>query len=277
MAVIRSISPINHVFETSGSFPVKVLCEDVSEYVCKYTRGFPASSLFIEHLAATFLRIWKLKIPETKFVIIPGEHIPKSIIGPTIQPYFFESPCFGCKYYEYAKEIDPSILALEGQTKLIKNIKDKGDILKISLFDLWMANEDRNHNNYNLLLNPTEAGYYFTPIDHEKCFNTNSLKTGRELVLLTEDESLITTDLARLIYRKYDELPALIDQIVANYYLWVSDCENELENAINAIPVQWGIDSTDQITLLKATLFSKKWVKECEDTFRDYANRYLLP
>lgn len=277
MDSIRSISPISHVFETSGSFPVKVLCEDVNEYVCKYTRGFPASRLFIEHLAATFLRIWELKVPETKFVTIPVEHIPKSITGPTIQPYFFESPCFGSKYFEYAKEIDPSILALEGQTRLIKNIKDKGDILKISLFDLWMANEDRNHNNYNLLLNPTEEGYYFMPIDHEKCFNTNSLRPGRDLVLLTEDESLITTGLARLIYGKYGGLTALIDEIAADYYIWVSNCENDLENAINAIPVQWGIDSKDQITLLKATLFSKKWVKECEETFKDYANRYLLP
>ena len=41
--MLTSISPITKVFQTTGSNPVKVLCSDVNEYVCKYSRNNPAS------------------------------------------------------------------------------------------------------------------------------------------------------------------------------------------------------------------------------------------
>ncbi len=139
-----------------------------------------------------------------------------------------------------------------------------------------MGNEDRSHNNYNLLLG-SDPDYVFMPIDHERCFNGNSVTVERGFVILTEDETLLNTELASLVFRNFKALPKLIDEIAANYYLWVADCEKSLENAINAMPDQWGIQKEDRIALLKSTLFQKDWIDECNTTFKQYAIRFLKP
>ncbi len=124
-----------------------------------------------------------------------------------------------------------------------------------------MGNEDRSHNNYNLLLS-TDPDYVFMPIDHERCFNGNSLTTTRGMVILTEDETLLNTELTSLVLRNFKGLPALVEEIAAKYYLWVADCENSLENVVNAMPDQWGIAKDDKIALLKSTLFQPNWIEE---------------
>jgi hypothetical protein len=273
---VESISPITRVFQTNGSNPVKVLCENVNEYVCKYSRGNPASGLFIEYLAASFLKIWHLNVPEFAVVRILPEHIPAKYHSTTIQPHFFQVPCFGSKYYDFAKEIDPSITVIRNDRKIIRKIGQKEDLLSIGLFDLWMANEDRNHNNYNLLLN-TDPEFRFIPIDHEKCFNSNSLTSQRGFAMLTEDETLFSTVLAKMVLGDVKDLQIQIDQVAANSYLWVADCRNSLENVINGMPDQWGIAKADKITLLNSTLFQQSWIENCVETFKDYTTRFLLP
>jgi hypothetical protein len=258
-----------------GSNPVKVLCNDVSEYVCKYTRHMPATPLFNEYLAAEFLRIWGLRVPDSSIVHVRAEHIPPEIVNQTIQPRFFNGPCFGSKHIDFGKEIDQSISLIPGDTKIVKKIKHKAELLSIALFDLWMANDDRNHHNYNLLLN-TDPEFYFIPIDHEKCFNTNSLAVGRGMEMLTEEDTLINTDLAKLVFQDFKGLKNQIDEIVVNYYLWVAECQKGLENIVNAMPDQWGVAKVDKIALLNSTLFHPKWISDCEATFKDYTERFLL-
>ena len=147
--VCRSISPISKVFQT-GTSPVKVLCDDFNEYVCKHSHRTPADILFLEYLAASFGQLWKLKIPEFAFVQIQAEHIPADLTGNSVQPRSFLIPSFGSRNYEFAKEIDASFLSLEDSSKELRKIKNKVDILRIGLFDRWIANEDRHIHNYNL-------------------------------------------------------------------------------------------------------------------------------
>ena len=255
---------------------MKVLCDDVNEYVCKYSRNNPASSLFNEYLAAEFLKIWELKVPDFRLVNINQQHIPEQIISTTVQPRFFQMPVFGSKYIDYAKEIDSSIIAIENDKQIIRKIANKQDLLSIALFDLWMGNEDRSHNNYNLLLS-TNPEFLFMPIDHERCFNGNSVTLERGMVLLTEDETLLNTELCSLILKDYKGLSALVEEIATKYYLWVSDCEKSLENIINSMPDQWGIAKDDKIALLKFALFQQDWINECSITFKNYAVKFLMP
>lgn len=253
-----------------------MLCEDLNEYVCKYSRHSPASSLFNEYLAAVFLKIWDLKVPDFNLVNIQQHHITNEFIGNTIQPRFFDTPTFGSQYIEHAKEIDSSISAIESDKKIIKKIGNKQDLLSIALFDLWMGNEDRNHNNYNLLLR-SDPDFVFMPIDHERCFNGNTVTASRGFVILTEDETLLNTELAALVFKDYKGFPKLVDEIAAKCYLWVADCQKSLENVINSMPDQWGIQKEDKIALLKSTLFHPAWIDECNFTFKDYATRFLIP
>jgi len=70
---ITEIKP-EHCYQTRGSRPVRALCNDLNYYVCKYhtSSGFPYH-LFNEYLAACFLQIWQLPVPEFAFVKIKKE------------------------------------------------------------------------------------------------------------------------------------------------------------------------------------------------------------
>jgi len=72
-----------------------------------------------EYLAASFLRTWHLNGPEFAVVRILPEHIPVKYHSTTIQLHFFQVPCFGSKYYDFAKEIDPSITVIRNDRKII--------------------------------------------------------------------------------------------------------------------------------------------------------------
>jgi hypothetical protein len=275
LQTLQSISPISKVYQTSGSNPVKVLCSDLNEYVVKYKKFTPASDLFNEFLASEFLRLWTIRVPDSAIVTIKDEHIPAEIVSPTIQPAFFHAPCFGSKHNDFAKEMEPLMGLVKNDTKIIKRIRNKEEFLIIALFDLWMTNEDRRHNNNNLLLN-TDPEYYFVPIDHVNCFNSNSLAVGRGMEMLTEEDTIINTDLAKVIFQNSKSLLNQIDGVIVNYYLWVSECQKSLENIVNAMPDQWGIAKADKIALLNSTLFQLKWISDCEATFKDYTERFLL-
>lgn len=176
----------------------------------------------------------------------------------------------------HAKEIDPSFALLDLNTRTLKTIENRYDLLKIGLFDIWLANEDRNHNNYNLLLKTTESGYSLMPIDHERCFNGSSANVNRPLVPLTEDESLITSPLAQVLLKGTKGLQAQVDQVATDCYLWISNCKDDLQETLDALPPDWEIDLPSEIRFLEGTLFAESWINQCVLTFKDYAQRLLI-
>jgi hypothetical protein len=48
-----------------------------------------------------------------------------------------------------------------------KNLRNSMDLFWIAVFDIWIANEDRNANNYNLLMVEANEDFSIIPIDHE--------------------------------------------------------------------------------------------------------------
>jgi hypothetical protein len=56
--------------------------------------------------------------------------------------------------------------------------------LMIALFDIWISNEDRTENNFNLLYDADRK--LFVPIDHTSIFNGNNLDKGPEQITINE-------------------------------------------------------------------------------------------
>lgn len=142
-------------------------------------------------------------------------------------------------------------------------------MLLIGLFDIWLSNEDRTHNNSNLLLNTVDtSNYKFCVFDHGEIFNSGNLKHG--LVQITEDESIINTDLVSILFKKGTKLDTAVKNIVESFYLCVSECEKALIDIINLIPNEWAIDNDVLVENLRTELFNEKWLKECETSFRSF-------
>lgn len=261
---IQSLIKSEYMFDT-GDKPLLITCSDLEEWVCKHGRLSP-SVLFNEVLGSVFALRWNLKTPRISYIEVDPDHLPEEYAN-IVQPAFFKKPCFGSYYLKEGTVIDKSNLTLFRKASFRKDLANKEDLLKIALFDIWLSNEDRNAGNSNLMLDYSiPEKFYFTVFDHGAIFNSNSLSYGLELI--TEDESLISTDLFGILFKRTRNLNLVIDNIIEDFYLCVERCKEELPELIKTIPQEWNLDLVPLETLIERNLFDEDWNKRCITHFR---------
>lgn len=150
-----------------------------------------------------------------------------------------------------------------------KQILNKEDLLIIAWFDLWLANEDRNWNNFNLLINPVSLGYEIVPIDHGACLNSGSFDELTPLTILCSNETIIDTDDFREITKRLLNKENFPDEFIERLYLSLPDLKKVYEKTVVSIPEDWNIPM-NFIQVLKDQLFSKEWLDETKKNFITY-------
>lgn len=260
----QSLYRSEHMY-TTGDNPILVTCSDMSDWVCKHGRMY-SSVLFSEVIGSTFAQLWNLKTPEVSFVKVLTEHLPNEYLN-IVQPAFFNKPCFGSRLIIESQVVDKTLLPSFRNTLFRTKIINKTDLLKIALFDIWLGNEDRHHGNSNLLLDQTLTNeYYFNVFDHGAIFNSNALSYGIQLI--SDNESIICSDLAQILFRKGNTLTKNVDNIVKDFYLCTLKCESHLSNILIDIPIQWGLNMQNLELLIRDNLFTQGWKTDCENYFR---------
>lgn len=268
MNTLNTIERPHRIFNTSGSSPLLVTCEDLEEWVCKYDRS--PQALFKEYVASEFARIWGIRTPDTCFIHVQEEHVP---VGMGL--HLFQKECFGSKFLENTKEIDSTLLPLLKEQNFINQIANKKDFLKIALFDIWLSNEDRNHNNFNLLLDiSTPNQYLFYAIDHVNIFNTSFL--DHNLTPLTMDESIICTEEARLLFSHESNFSRIFEELIEELPIYVKQCEDNLDDILQDISPSWGINVEIINQNMRNFLFNSEWKTSCTDNFTDFVNMSIL-
>jgi hypothetical protein len=264
MEYLRSIKEIQpeDCYQTGGSRPVKVFCNDWNEYICKYYtgKGF-ASGLFNEYLAASFLKLWKLAVPDFSFVQVQRDHL-NQVKFPF---HYFKTPCYGSLFNHDYKEIDKFFLGYSFHDEQL--LKLVPQFLKIGLFDIWLSNEDRNFNNMNLMLDVESIN--FIPIDHVQVFNSNCL--DKEPVQITEDESILTSPLMSKNFLRtlQQNCENLRTTSIIEFSRDLSLCHENLDKILQNVPPEWGVDSLFIQSRL-SYYFSKEWQERSLSTFFTY-------
>ena len=272
MESLQTIQQVHKMFNTAGSSPLLVTCNDFNDWVCKYDR-FP-KYLFNELIASEFGKLWGINIPRTALIRVVDEHVPYEEY-PQLQPYFFQKECFGSLYLKNTKELDLSFIPLFRDKNFRDKLINKSDFLKIALFDIWLANEDRNYNNNNLLLHYAKDNRLsFYAIDHVAIFNSSFLDYG--IQSLTEDDSILNTDLAKLLFARDGKLGKTVDKLIENFYLCIKDCESNLDNILALVPNSWTIDAVNIKAKMKQHLFIDAWERQCEHNFRVFVHSLIL-
>lgn len=199
-----------------------------------------------------------MPVPEFAFIEINQEHL-KQIPYPV---HYFEKPCFGSLFMGDSKEVDKIFL----ETPLVKkdNITGRESFLKIALFDIWMCNEDRHYDNFNLLYDLKKN--VFVPIDHVYCFNTVNL--DKEPCLISENESILSTPFLNRFFDR--DLQTKINEIrlrtVDELKINAKKCYDELDKILSEIPLGWQ-PGPDYLKSRLQFLFSEQWLKSCHDYF----------
>jgi hypothetical protein len=259
----HSIEAIEKVFQTQER-PVLVSCEDFRDYVCKYK--FVDRQLK-ELIAWAFLTKWGLSVPEACLINIRRDHVSDVVLVEGGRYEFFDRPVFGSLHLPSANEINNLTFAKP---------HNRIDLLGIALFDLWLANEDRNHNNYNLLLVSRANGKKIIhAIDHGSCFNSSQIGID-PLSPLTEDESLLSSAFCKRLYANSNVVARDCALVLASFRKNVSLCKKSLPEIMNFVPPVWGINTQEVSRWLDENLFKESWMRLTENTFREYAQLYLL-
>lgn len=266
---ITSITEPTKVFRT-GQKPILIMCDDTMDYVVKYKKYGDSTPLLFEFLAGSFLKIWELGVPDFALVQVNQDHIPMGFHS-DIQPYFFNDPCFGSRYSSSYNDVNSFLFTSSNYNK--QKFLHKWDLFEIALFDLWLCNEDRNHNNHNLLFD-LENGNKFVPIDHQNIFNGNNLP---DLSILTESESLLYSPLVKHLFTSKDfkNIQHYTQDLEISFNDKVDACKVALGQIFNQVPDSWQIDKDDWIETLDQTIFSDYWKSHAWKTFCDYLQNFI--
>lgn len=185
-----SIEPVKKQYGT-GEEPVLTMCSDLNEYICKYVRtSGPQYKLVCEIIGAIFAQKWGIKTPEFALIKLLPEH------WTPFRNIILSAPAFGSKVQQCVIDVTST---WNRAIRITCELQQQ--ILTIALFDLWVANEDRNWNNANLLYDLDSND--FIVIDHGCIFNTATF--DYKLSLLTENESILYSELAHSILQKIDK------------------------------------------------------------------------
>ncbi|WP_425391625.1 HipA family kinase [Ekhidna sp.] len=271
MKRLQSISQADKKFTTSGSQPFRILASDLEVYICKYPRNPTDFKLINELLGNQFAKNWGIKVPDMAFIDVQNEHIPDEMLGGGLSYVSLEKSILGSKVIDDALDMADGLIDEMSSSELRKFKKE--ELLKIALFDIWLSNDDRNHNNNNLLIKEVQSERSLIAIDHEAIFNQGDL--SRDIFELSYEDSLLYSGVYHKIFKNSKSNVELIEQINASLYENTRVCNEQIDEILGLIPAEWNVDTEKLRSRLHQNIFSEVWLKKVTDTFKEHASLML--
>ncbi len=245
MNLVTASGEVLKIYQT-GDRPILVLCSDGYHYICKYKQpGAAAYKLVSELVGGVFAKVWGLATPTTSLIV--NDPIIWDDAGISHDPV---APLLGSRKME-----DVFDLGEFNCNQVEVSWRTLSQFLRIALFDLWLANEDRTCNNYNLLYDIKDDK--LVSIDYGGIFNSGILNSP--LYQLDFADSIISSDLfCRL---KAADTQRVLSGMHIAYLSILSKCKKTVPVILDSIPQEWEVDKT-AIERKLQELFSVEWINE---------------
>jgi hypothetical protein len=259
---INSIKIIEQQYRT-GEEPVLVMCSDMNAYVCKYMRSSSASyKLVCELIGVEMANAWQLNTPDAAFVQIKPEHWANKLIQHSIS-----APSLGSRHMVSVVDLTPSTL-----DKVEKTEDALRQLIKIALFDFWIANEDRNANNANLMYDISNGE--IISIDYGCILNTATFDFP--MSQLTSTDTILWSDLFSHLTNETSQTSIL--KIVAGlkkeYASLINRSALQAKLILEEIPKEWNV-SIDLVKNKILQMFDEKWTTGVWNNFIECLNENL--
>lgn len=261
LPILYSAKRIEQQFHT-GEEPVLVMCSDVNTYVCKYMRSSAtAYKLVCELIGARMAKAWHLNTPDIMLVKIKPSHWDGINLSHSLS-----APSLGSRWLDGVIDITPSTYA-----KVPASTNTLHQLVKIALFDFWIANEDRNANNANLMYDVTND--QFVSIDYGCIFNTATF--DYPLSQLTSTDTILWSDLFAHLKRNLENTCInYIEELKQEYDNYIRLCRNLESEIIEEIPQEWNVPHTIVKEKI-GQLFEENWTKEVWNNFIECLNENI--
>ncbi len=241
------------------------MADDFEEYICKYDSN---GKLINEYCSHCFLDAWGIPRLTGAFVTILPEHVNPEIISNRTQPHHFGKPTFGLRYQKETVDVSNMLVGLRGNYHELSKYQSRGTLLKIALFDLWLANTDRSANNYNLLVQSMGDRFQIIPIDHSDVFD--GCRLGQELAQLTAEDSILYADLAHVLLYNSKKIAEEANAILDNFPTFVLNCHDVLSDIVAGIPNEWCLNKQQlEQQIREAVIENDTWLNDTKANFRE--------
>ena len=251
---LHSIQGIS-VQYTTGDQPVLVLCSDAQQYICKYMRSNATISykLACEFIGAVFAEAWRIDTPTSAIVKILPVHWSSVVTS-----HSTSAPTIGFRKLEGVIDITPTTYK-----QVTANTDTLYQLLKIALFDFWIANEDRTYNNANLLYDIENSR--LISIDYGGILN--NVTFDFPLSQLTETDSILGADLFAHIVKSVSprQLSNAVEKLQKDYILCINRSKKQV-GLLKQMPAEWSVP-IPKIEAKEEELFSDSWIKATFENF----------
>ena len=259
---LYSAKQIEQQFHT-GEEPVMVMCSDVNIYVCKYMRSSAtAYKLACEFIGTNLAKVWQLNTPDIVLVNIRSAHWEGINVSHSLS-----APSIGFRWLDGVVDITPSTYA-----KVPAKAETLAQLMRIALFDFWVANEDRNANNANLMYDVTHE--QLVSIDYGCIFNTATFNYS--LSQLTSTDTILWSDLFHHLLQGTDcqTCLAIADRLKADYEECLERSKSVVAEIIAEIPQEWNVP-LEIVSEKLRQLFDKQWTEAVWDNFMECLNENI--
>lgn len=238
------------VYQT-GDRPILVLCSDGYHYVCKYKQpGYSAYKLANELIGGIFAAVWGIATPSTSLVL--NDPIIWDDAGISHDPV---APLLGSRKMENVCD-----LSEYNCNQVRRSQKALSQLLRIALFDLWLTNEDRTCNNYNLLYD-LQLGNIVS-IDYGGIFNSGILNNA--VYQLNPADSILSSNLYSRLKPKMSD--RLMDHIKSQYLRSIMKCKRITQMVLDSIPEEWNVEKSVIKNKLRE-VFVDGWISDTWGNF----------
>jgi hypothetical protein len=145
-------------------------------------------------------------------------------------------------------------------------------LLAISLFDIWLGNEDRFAQNHNLLLELNTTEYRVLPIDHETVLNATDSNNNRiffdsEMMISDTGYNLLESKSVINVLKKCRAIREMKIEVLGDFPKFVKACNIRLPEIIKELPDEWEVNKEALNTFLNEQLFRESWLELVSEQF----------
>ena len=140
------------------------------------------------------------------------------------------------------------------------------ELLRIALFDFWIANEDRNYNNSNLMYDVLASS--LISIDYGCILNTSTFDFP--LSQLTSTDTILYANIFQHLKHNIpsEKIYDCTHCLSLEYKDMIGSCLDKLNYILSIIPPDWLIN-LDLVKSKLLQLFEKTWIDEVWNNFME--------